>query len=77
MSDHKPLSLRVGAVIMIHDLEPDNPAGKIEMLATIAGAYSSAAVRSMAEALANAADRIAEQERRTAAPEPSRLIKPS
>jgi len=64
MEQPKPLSLRVGAVIMLRDLEPDNPAGQIEMLATIAGQYSAAAVRAMADALANAAERIAEQEKK-------------
>ena len=75
MEQPKPLSLRVGAVIMLRDLEPDNPAGQIEMLATIAGQYSAAAVRAMADALANAAIAIEEQEKRRA--EPPKIVRPS
>jgi hypothetical protein len=75
MEQTKQLSLRIGAVVMFYDPEPGNPETQMQAIATIAGNYSSVAVRAMAEALQAAAAGIEAQEKKAA--EAARLIKPS
>lgn len=72
MQERKPLNLKVGAVVMIHESEDS---AEVAMIATVPLPLSHQAIRAMAAALNATAD--LKQKEQEAADRMARLIRPS